>query len=318
MRILAWDELSPALEAERLALSLAAFSGVLDRRTVEAWRRASGGPTEYVGVFAVERGHLVGQVLALRIPYRTVSGAIAAVGVASVTTRATAAHRGVARTLLEEVHRRERDAGTDLALLWTSPSWFAHRLYEGLGYHDVYTPSVAVRLLGRDPRLRPRGRLRRARPGDLAGLEALHGRVTAGSLGFVPRPRGFLRRSPWRRQRLSGLRVYEREGRLRGYAFVSAERGLLRCGELVAGPRDRAGLLDALEPTASPGALELGNRVVDLLRPELARRGYFVGERQDWRTLMACSLRGALSAAALRRRLGVDRPSFACMSLDRF
>jgi GNAT superfamily N-acetyltransferase len=318
MRLLTWDELPSSLEPQRAALTLAAFSGAVERRTVEHLRGRPGGPPEYVGIFAVERGRLLGEALVLRIPYRTVHGVTTVAGIASVTTHASAARRGVARAILEEVHRRERAAGIEIALLWTSPSWFAHRLYETLGYRDVYTPSLAVRLL---PRIAPRVRSDSLRPAStalLADLERLHAEVTRNAPGFSARPPAFLRTARRAGRPLTGLLTYRRGGRIAGYAVVLAERGQARCVELVAVPGEEERLLAAVERRVAPGLFVVGNSPADSLRRTLRRRGYFVSARGDWRTLMACPLGGARPPSVLRRELGVDRPDFVCQGLDRF
>jgi GNAT superfamily N-acetyltransferase len=319
VRIVAWDEVPSARQLDRAALSIGAFSGWLDPRTVRLYRRRRFALSDYVGVAALEGDEVVGQTVVYRLPYRTASGLTTVAGVASVTSRLDRRRRGIASALLEEVHRRERDAGVRFALLWTSQGWFAHRAYEKLGYEDVFTPPLAVRALSRGRR-GPRGEtLRPARPAELASLEALHGKVHAESHGFAPRPTGFL---TVEREAgdldLGGLLVYRRQGRLAGYAFVARSHALLRCGELVARPRELPALLDAIERAAAPGVLALGNTPAHALRPELGRRGYRGGAAQEWRVLMACPLDGRARGRELARALAVERPSFVCMSLDRF
>lgn len=317
MRILTWDELPSSVEAERVGLELAAFSGPLDRRTVEVYRRARLLLSEYVGLFAVDRGEILGQTAALRIPYRTRSGVETVTGVASVTTRRDAGGRGIARTILEEVHRREAEAGARFALLWTNPSWYAHTLYERLGYRDVWIPPLAVRT-SRPGRVR-RPALRPATSRDLGALERLH-RETLGDLcGFAPRPERFLT-VPYRAGHLdlAGLGVARVGGRPVGYAVSTTGPGLVRCGELVARPEHAGAVLDALEATAGARDLAVGNSPALALRAELRRRGYWLRERHEWRTLMARPLRGRATTRALREELAVDRPEFVCLGLDRF
>lgn len=318
LRIVAYDDLPPRLETERLALTLGAFSSTLDRRSLEVFRRHNGGPPTYVGVFALEGGELLGEAFVLKVNYRSSLGPERMTGVSSVTTRADASRRGIATALLQEIHRRERDAGTRFCLLWTGQGWFAHRLYEKLGYRDIYTPPVAVRSFARRRRGPSGGSLRPVRPSELASLEALHAETTAGGVGFVPRSRDFLRRAHAAGRELHNVWVYRDRGRVRGYAVVSVEPRQLRCGELV-GRSDRVpGLLDALEHRAAPGLVALSNTVVSAWEPELRRRGYLVRPGQEWRVLMACPLQTAMTVSELRRELAVDRPSYTCMSLDRF
>ena len=318
LRILPYDELPPRLERERLALTLGAFSGVVDRRALTVLRRRAAPATEYVGLFAVDHGQLVGETLVLRVPYRTARGASRVAGISSVTTRVDVRRQGVATALLEEAHRREAARGLEFAVLWTSQGWYAHRLYEKLGYRDVYTPSLALRLL--DGRPRPPGAvtLRRARLGEFAELEALHTEVTADAFGFVPRPEGFLRRRHEAGDRIGGLLVGRRRGRLVGYVVVAEEPRQLRCGELVARTDDVADLLTALERRAGRGFLAIENTPARAHASELRKRGYLVRKEHEWRVLMARRLDGRPGAASLRRELAVDRPGFVCQRLDRF
>jgi GNAT superfamily N-acetyltransferase len=319
MKIVTLDQLPRRLEPERLALGMAAFSGVVDRRALGVYVRRRIGVPEYVGLFALEGGELVGQTLVIRIPFRTPSGPATVAGISSVTTRLDARGRGVATALLEEAHRREAAAGQRFAMLWTSQGWFAHRLYEKLGYRDVFTPPIAVREVSGKRNLPGGSSVRSAKAAELAALEALHDKVEARSLGFSRRANGFLRAE---REAgyldLDGLLVYRRRGRRVGYAAVSKGTRQLRCGEIVAAPQDRSALLDALERRASPGLLVLGNTPVLALEEELRVRGYALRRDQEWRVLMACPLQGPLSDAELHAQLGVDEPSFVCMSLDRF
>ena len=319
MRIVPWDRLPRSLDPQRVALELAAFSGYVTRRTVGILRRRWPLLSDYVGLFALEEETVVGQLLIRRLPFRTAAGVERVAGIASVTTRFDAQRRGVARALVQEAHRREAAAGMRFALLWTNPSWYAHRLYEELGYRDVWSSPSAVRLL---PRRRPSPRgltLRPATPSELGGLEALHAEVARDDTGFSPRLRGFLREGHAAGYLdLEGLLVLRRRGERLGYAVVAKGHDLLRCGEIVAPRAAMPAMLDALEARASHGVLALGNTPVRALDAELRRRGYFVQGGQEWRALMAVALAGPLGPAELREELGVDRPTFRCMSLDRF
>jgi len=298
-------------------VAIGAFFGFLGPEEVPRLRRL-GLVTDYVGLFAVEGGSVLGQVLVLRILYRTSSGLEPVAGISSVTTRTDARRRGVARTLLQEVHRREAAAGRRFALLWTSQSWFAHRLYESLGYRDVWTPPSAVRVLPRARGSR-KDQLRPVAAGELSAVERLHTDVTREDPGFSARPRGTLRvLQAGGDLDLANLMVLGPRGSIRGYAVLGKAPGLRRCGEFVARPQASATLLDGLERRAAPGVLWMGNSPVRALRPELRSRGYLLRAEAEWRVLMARPLSGSRDPTVLRKELGVDRPTFRCMSLDRF
>ena len=319
MRIVAYDELSPSLDRQRAALQLGAFRRVFDRRTVSVYRRRWRDFADYVGLFAVERGELLGQVYVRRIPYRTATAVEQVAGIVAVTTRVDARRRGVARALLTEVHRREARLGIRFALLWTNRGWFAHELYESLGYRDVYLPSLAVRSVGPGGPGRGDGSLRPPSADELAGLESLYQELVGSADGFGPRRRGFLQVvHDSGLLNLRELRVYRRGGRTVGYAMVASAPYQLTTGELVASEEDLPRLVRALEREARGGAFVLSLSPFDRLHEHLEQKGYLVRPGGDWHALMACPLAGQMDAPALRHALAIDRPSFSCMAGDRF
>ncbi len=146
MKLVGFDELPDSYDSDRALVQLAAFGGFLNRRRIDLWRRRTSVFADYFGIFAVDAGTVVGQTFVLRIPYTFPHGTESISGIAGVATRLDHARTGVARRILEEVHRREREAGIGYSTLWTNRSWGAHRLYEKLGYRDVYAPPGAVRV----------------------------------------------------------------------------------------------------------------------------------------------------------------------------
>src|SRR5208282_3388421 len=61
MHFRTFDELTPSMEMDRTLIHLASFGGAFPRRSVDVWRRRTRLVADYVGVFAVERGRLLGQ-----------------------------------------------------------------------------------------------------------------------------------------------------------------------------------------------------------------------------------------------------------------
>ncbi len=319
MRLVPFDGLPASLERDAAAVQLAAFSGFLSPAVVAKYRRRPNAFADYVAVFAVDRGTVVGETFVLRLPYRSRSGVETIAAIASVTTVVSESRRGVARRVLDEVHRREVAAGTRFAFLWTSQSWRAHGLYEQLGYRDVFVSPLAVRLAPGHRRLCRGDSLRAATRAELPRLEALHRAATAGRLGFSPRAdRAMVVEQACGFLALDRVLVYRRSERLAGYVRVDRGPTHFRVGEVVVGPRDRPGLLDALERTPQEGAIVFVNTPALDLAAELRRRGYLVRRGADWRALMAKPLRGTMTGPELRRELGVDDPSFVAMAGDRF
>ena len=309
------------MDADRLLVHLAALGGATNRRSVGLWRRRSDLFADYVGIFAVERGTVVGQTLVKRLSYAFPGGAETIGAVASVATRPDRARHGVAQRILAEVHARERAAGIRVAALWTNPSWGAHQLYEKLGYRDVHALPWAVRLPGRGPGARtPVRGVRPAWPSDLHGLGELHDRWAEGRLGFCRRPlHSFELASATHEIEPTKELVLARDGgELAGYAHVQATPNRVVCGELVANSPDIEGrLVREIERRAGDGPVAVVGTAVRDLAGLLGRRGYRRLDR-GWWTFMAKSLERDWDARTAIRALATNDPRYVCQSGDRF
>ncbi len=324
MRIVPYDDLPARADAPRAALQLSAFASFLDGRTVRRYRRHRYLLADYVGLFAVDHGEVVGQTYVLRLPYRTRSGLETISGIAGVTTRRDRSRRGIATAILEEVHRRERAHGSRFALLWTNRGWYAHGLYERLGYRDVYVPPIAVKPAvpaARRPAAAAAGVLRPEGFGHLAELERRYAESEEGSYGFAVRPARFLRMlQEGGHLERDALLTYRRRGRRLGYAYatLSGRGQRLTCDELVAPYGELPGVVRALERRVPGGMLVLWYSPVRRLDRDLRRRGYLVRNAGSWYVMMAKSLGEPAGGRALVRELGTDQAAFACMDGDRF
>lgn len=321
MKILTYDELSPGLEADRALVHLAAFGGVFGPEKIRIIRSGVNNFAEYVGVFAVDRGRLIGQIFVLRVPYAFADGPETVGGIAAVGTSAERGRQGVARALLEEVHERERAEGIRHTALWTNRSWGAHALYEKLGYRDVYFPPYALRATSptRRDASRPRG-LRRGRRADLADIDRLHAVFGEDRLGFYRRPEGLSETEA----RLGNLKprenllVYRSGRRLRGYAHLDRNPYRAVCGELVAASeRVRRELVHEVERAAGRVPLVFQNTVVTdggraFAPPRFARSS------TSWYGLMGCRPGKAWSPSEAVRAFGCRDPRFVCLAGDRF
>jgi GNAT superfamily N-acetyltransferase len=321
MQLRTFDELTPEMDAERLLIHGAALGGAVDRAVVRLWQRRSSLYADYVGVFAVDRGHVVGQTYVKRMPYTFRDGTEPVAGVASVGTHPGFARGGVARAILEEVHRREREAGLRFVTLWTNRSWGAHRLYEELGYRDLYPVPWALKLWPRGP---PSGGHERAvgpaRASELPEIDRLHDRLARARLGFCRRPPRFLETGAKVRDfdPEKELLVVRRKGRIRGYALPQRSGIRTVCGELFAdSSAARRALVTEVERTALGRQVAFVQTPVGDLAPELARRGYTT-MRDGWYVYMAADLRRTWSARGARAKFAPDDPRFLCMHADRF
>lgn len=319
MRFLTYDELSPWTETDRILIHLASLGGVFPRRSFDLWRRRTKRFADYVGVFAEERGRLLGQTYVLRIPYTFPGGTEVVSGIAGVGTRPDRRREGVARAILTEVHRREMEAGIRFSILWTNRSWGAHGLYEKLGYRDVYSSPWVVH---GPTRAVPR-KLKTVRPtraGDLADLERLHASQAEGRLGFLREPNGYLaaRTALGDLHPTKELFLVRSAGRLQGYAHVETGPYRTVCGELVAttGSARRA-LVSEVQRRARRGPFAFQHtRVSDA--PDLFRGGDYATVQSGWNVFMANHLgRSWKQRAALAQFATHDR-RFLCLSGDRF
>jgi GNAT superfamily N-acetyltransferase len=319
MKLLAYDELPSSCDPGRALVSVAAFGEFRHRRTIDLWRRRRSRLADYAGVFAVDHGVVVGQAFVERIPYTFPHGTETVSGIAGVTTRLDHARAGIARRVLEEVHRREREAGIRYATLWTNRSWGAHRLYEELGYRDVYAPPLAVRIRPSRRRRSIGTKVRSGRRSDLREIETLHARSGEGRWGFAQRPDGFARVAATAGEfRLEDVLVALDRGRPSGYAVYASDHERTSCGELVASSASsRALLVASLEARARSGLVVFRDGVVDDLGPELRRRGYVVASA-GWFGLMATEFGRERSRPDLVREFGTHDPRFRCFAGDRF
>jgi GNAT superfamily N-acetyltransferase len=320
MRFRTFDELTPAMDADRLLVHLAALGGATDRRSVERWRRRSDLFAEYVGVFAVEAGRVVGQTLVKRLTYTFADRTERIGAVASVAVRPDRARGGLARRLLAEVDRREREAGIRYVALWTNRSWGAHRLYEKLGYEDTYTFPWAVRRPRPGRSARRGGAVSPARARELAALDRLHDRRARGRVGFCRRPRSFLPIAATNGELdpATELLIAREGGRIVGYAHVLSNGVRTICGELIADSEPvLEQLIEGVEARAGENAVAFQHTPVSDARSLLHRRGYSV-LAAGWYVFMTHAIDGPWSARSARSTFLPDDPRFLCGSADRF
>ena len=97
--------------------------------------------------YAVERGHVVAQVVPMLMDVRLTSGIERVGGVAGVCSLPSVWGRGYARRLMAHTHRYFRDQGLDLCTLTTSRNIRGYRIYRRMGYVDLAQFPLGVRLL---------------------------------------------------------------------------------------------------------------------------------------------------------------------------
>jgi GNAT superfamily N-acetyltransferase len=204
MRIYDLDDLPESLYPQLGAFALSGAEPPQDIQFVRRLRKLPLAYSDYFAVYAVEGDRLLSRIETLHLPFVGRTGSQSVVGISDVVTRPEGLGRGLARTLLREVHRREIALGRRWSFLWTHRSWGAHALYESQGYEDVYTPPAALGpFRSRRKAPRPSGyRWTRETSRDGKQLERLLAQATIGRLGFQPRTPGSFRakyRMGWRK-----------------------------------------------------------------------------------------------------------------------
>ena len=266
-------------------------------------------------LYAQVEGIVAGQVGVFRLPVVSTAGANEVGGVWAVSTHPLYAGRGIALGLLEEAHARMRAAGLRFSTLGTDRYRVAHRLYEKLGYEDVFSsPSVIAR---RD--VLPSGsELRAERAGSerLPLADRLFERIAGSYLGFARRHTPFF---PFleRREYLGGqeLWLFWKEHEAVGYAAAFLSKSVLRIASLL--------LFEPIDPVAAVAAVahQVGapyvqvtlDRPVD--RMSFLEAGFHIAEA-TWGTFMVKPLAAGITVGDFRRLYGVGTERFLISYMD--
>jgi GNAT superfamily N-acetyltransferase len=321
MRIMEHDELPSGLEADLQLLRLSVGWAPRDFYLTERARSAGFPSADYLGLYAVEGNRILSTVRVLRLPYTFPDGHSETIsGVLSVITRQDSRGRGLARQLLEEVHARERRAGSRFSLLW-SESITAHRLYESMGYEDVYTPDIATKRAPELGTVPYHYELATVKDEDPVAIESLHDAATRDRIGFTPRPRGLLRSlMEFGLFKPDSFRLILRDGRPIGYLEIQEAPGSVNVSEVITtgDPSDADGLLSVLERASAGRWLSFWNTFVRDSRKALEGRGYSFSNLGD-SLLMSMPLDKKESEARRQTSvLGTTDQRFACQGLDHF
>jgi GNAT superfamily N-acetyltransferase len=290
--------------------------GPMDFGTLAKARKLGYPAPDYFAVYAVEGGQVLSMVRVLRLPFTTPEGTEAVGAIQGVVTRRDQSRRGLARALLADVSTRENASGSRCLLLWTGRGQVSHRLYESLGYQDIYTPELAVKMCS--PTKRPKGYiLRKAKESETVELEELHREATAGRLGFTPRPAGVVQsliKLGFRDQ--NDFSVLLRDGEMVAYTILQAGPIRSRVDELVV--KDGVpseSVLGTIESAVGGSWLSIRNTSVRDHLHALGKRGYSFSQFTYY-ALMAQSLEPGRPATP--EALGTTDESFTCQQLDYF
>jgi GNAT superfamily N-acetyltransferase len=315
--IVDFGNLPEELEPQVQLLDVGAGWAPMDARRVREAIGLGYPAAPYFGVYAIEKGEVVSAVKVLRVPFTKPHGKTETVSVIQgVVTRRDRSGKGLARLLLEEVHRREKEAGYRLALLWTGRANVAHGLYSSLGYVDVYSSDMAIKRIVQ--KRRPSGyEMKAVKEDDFGRIESIHALASKGRTGFVPRPKGLLN-SLFKLGLLppKSLSFVELDGEPVGYVQTQVGDGWAKAEEVILrGGVDRDAVVSMLESQAAPGWLTFLGTFARDSSDLLKGRGYMVGGLPYY-GLMARRLSGGSSD--LRMYLDTESLTFSCHYLDYF
>jgi GNAT superfamily N-acetyltransferase len=318
MRIADYDNLPKELEPQAQLLDASTGWMPMDFQAVREARILGYPVAPYFGVYAVEGGEVQSVVRVLRLPYTLANGdRVSVSAIQGVVTRRERSGKGLARKLLEEVHRREAEAGMKFVFLWTGHAMMAHNLYLSMGYEDVYTPMLAIRK--RDRRGdRPHGYTARTPLAEeTEALHRLHTGSTKERIGFTPRPEGLL--AALFRLGLVGpdsFRLILSGDDPVGYFQLKKEKGWVRSDEVVISKgTDPAVALSALESECGDGWLTIMGTFVRDNSRLLRERGYLL-TNHSYYGLLARPLQPRHRDP--RSELGAEKKAFTCQFLDYF
>ncbi|MCK4455163.1 MAG: GNAT family N-acetyltransferase, partial [Thermoplasmata archaeon] len=188
MTIASYDE---ADHDEVLAMNLQAFGWPITEAAVKRYLKHDERWMDIIGVYAIERGKTIGQVLPLKIRTKTSEGEETVGGIAGVTVTPNKARKGIATSLMKAAHDILRENDIRISFLLTTEFLVAYGLYRKLGYFDASSFSAAQKLVkvARKPKdvvLRP------YRKKDWRRTDRIYRHGTRRLLGFVVRERAFL------------------------------------------------------------------------------------------------------------------------------
>lgn len=314
MQIRSYEEVDPD---EAYRLSTAAFHRAFRPDDIRSLLRGDPRYAYGYGVYAVERGRLVGQAVPMQIPVRLTTGVEAVGAVGGVCALPSMWGRGYARRLMEHVHEMFRADALRIATLTTSRNLRGYGLYARLGYVDLAPFCLGTRILSRRRRPPSGLRIREAKPRDLPRVHALYKQATAGLLGWTERsPRELPNHMATFPRERACYRVATRGPRVVGYFRTRPEDSCLM--EEVVAPDD-ADFRDVVSAIAAGARDPVATVEWITCRRDAARfraRGFRLDRVAD--TTMAVPLTDAVRAHDLPRLFGGTSGRFVQYPSDDF
>lgn len=314
MRVVTFSELPAGWEAETVLLKHLVFGPSWDPRSLTPRRFEQRYPAyaDYGGLCAIERGRVVSSFAVHRFPFRGRRGLVRCSGLGAVATQPAFSHRGFAKRLIQEAHRRERASGSAFMLLFTNRYQVAHALYEKVGYRDVLEFPRAIRRVPTGRNALPAGwRWRTASRRDRGPIEALYSSIARRRFGFTREGTNW-----W-----TGPRewfVLERRGELEAFAKLERQGQILVCQDAAMRPGPaRTLLFRCLESEAAGAWMMVGTTLLRELRSVPGLRSYAIS-RGSYGVLMGLSLQESARPSTITHELGADDPDFLVGTSDSF
>jgi GNAT superfamily N-acetyltransferase len=308
MKIVEYNEVDPyqVFYLNKLALDFA-----LTPELAAQIRQTDPRPFPCLAVYAVEEDTVLGQVGVFRLPMVSTQGGEDVGGVWAVSTHPQYAGRGIASLLLEEAHKRMREAGLRFSTLGTDRYRVGHKLYRKHGYEETNVWGTA---LARWETAHQPTRLS-AEPLGAEGynlVERVYADLARDYLGFAWRHTPFAR---LRKVNLSDIWILRANQSVIGYAFAHADPIVLTVSNIVL----QRGI-DAAEAVAALAAeLKSATVNVSVSRPSemasLQGAGYQVAH-PNWNSFMIKALVPEVSFADARQLFGIGTDRFLISWLD--
>ena len=316
MKILTYDEVD---HDQALLIHLSGFGWALTEEHVKAMVEHDARIWKPFGIYAVDKGRVLGQIVPFRIPTRTRDGVEDVLGVAEVVTAPGEAQKGIATFLMRRVEEMGVEEGMRTSWLMTGRHLVAHHLYDKMGYFSVSSFPRGMKRLRRTG-AKPRGvKISDFRKADQRRLSELYREHVAGGYGFTERQWNFLD-FPLAAHVFAkdSIKVARRGKEIIGYSIIRGGPGMLSLVEVVA-PKlsDFRAIVRSME-SRRKGALALaGSLIWERQREKFRSLGYKISP-VHWYRLMAKPLRKGFSRRQIEHAYGIDDGRFVFMALDGF
>ncbi len=274
------------------------------------------------GLFAVANDDtVIGGVLLMQIPTRTVNGKLMVGGINAVATRPGYQRRGVMTALMARCHKYFEEHQRDYSFLTTSQSLGAHSMYQKLGYKDLSVREIAWKHVGKPSVSNKKFLIRNFQETDKSDVTRVFREATKDSYGFVYRQADFLNariNGPFLKPSpMKNMRIVRRNEKVLGYAYWESSPQFSMCEEILASDRSSfTSLLADAENRFPNRALII--RCSGLIKREInwLQSANYNTRVQTYGTVMIKSIREQTNLESPKSLFGVDKGLFRMGTWD--